>query len=144
MKFKHKFDVNAPVAVVAEFHRNPNNLVALTPFPVRVRIVSAPSRINEGEEIEFHVWLGPIPIRWLARIVQLDENGFTDVQVRGPFRHWIHRHRFVPQAENKTLIIDEIEAELSWHPIHFTLGFFMWLGLPLLFAYRRKVTQRLI
>ncbi len=144
MKFRHEFSVNAPLDVVAEFHRNPYNLVALTPFPARVKIISAPSRINEGEKIEFYVWLGPIPIRWLARIVHLDESGFTDVQVHGPFRYWVHKHRFIPQGENKTLIIDEIEAELSLHPIRFMLGFFMWLGLPFLFGYRRKVTQRLI
>ncbi|MFA0742850.1 MAG: hypothetical protein DFNUSKGM_002982 [Candidatus Fervidibacter sacchari] len=144
MKFRHAFKISAPIAVVVAFHGDPANLVALTPFPVRVKLISAPRLLRAGDEVEFCVWVGFIPIRWVARIVQIDEASFTDVQILGPFRHWFHRHRFVPQSDGTTLIVDEIDAALSWHPIRLLVGLLMWLGLPLLFAYRRKATQRLI
>ncbi len=141
MKFRHAFTVSAPVSVVAAFHRNPANLVALTPFPVRVKLLSAPRSLRAGDEVAFCVWLGFIPIRWVARIVQMDETGFTDVQLCGPFRHWVHQHRFVPQSDGTTLVIDQIDAAFSWHPIRLLIGLLMWLGLPMLFAHRRKATQ---
>jgi ligand-binding SRPBCC domain-containing protein len=144
MKFRHAFTVCAPVSVVAAFHRNPANLVALTPFPVRVKLLSAPCPLQAGDEVAFRLWLGVIPIRWVARIVQMDETGFTDVQICGPFRHWVHRHRFVPQSDGTTLVIDQIDAAFSWHPVRLLIGLLMWLGLPMLFAYRRKATQRQI
>jgi len=144
MKFRHAFSVSAPIALVAAFHRNPVNLVALTPFLVRVKLLSAPRPLQVGDEVAFCVWLGVIPIRWVARIIQMDTTGFTDVQLVGPFRRWVHRHQFVPQSDGTTLIVDDIDAAFSWHPIRLLIGFLMWLGLPLLFAYRRKATQRLI
>ncbi|MCS3918348.1 hypothetical protein Q2T83_17660 [Fervidibacter sacchari] len=144
MKFRHAFKISAPIAVVVAFHRDPVNLVALAPFPVWVKLLSAPRLLRAGDEVEFCVWVGFIPIRWVARIVQIDEASFTDVQILVPFRHWVHRHRFVPQSDGTTLIVDEIDAALSWHPIRLLVGLLMWLGLPLLFAYRRKATQRLI
>jgi ligand-binding SRPBCC domain-containing protein len=144
MKFRHAFTVCAPVSVVAAFHRNPDNLVALTPFPVRVKLLSAPCPLQAGDEVAFRLWLGFIPIRWVARIVQMDETGFTDVQLCGPFRHWVHRHRFVPQSDGTTLVIDQIDAAFSWHPVRLLIGLLMWLGLPMLFAYRRRVMQRQI
>jgi ligand-binding SRPBCC domain-containing protein len=144
MEYKHRFDVNAPLATVAEFHAQSASMGAITPPPVVVRVHRAPARLDDGDEMDFTLWLGPLPVRWLARIENVSPTGFTDRQLRGPFRHWTHRHTFVPVDETTTVVVDEIELRLRSQPWWGLLGLGMWLSLPLLFAYRGWKTQRYI
>jgi ligand-binding SRPBCC domain-containing protein len=92
----------------------------------------------------FTMWMGPIPVRWRAYIGQVSATGFSDHQMEGPFRYWAHRHSFLPQDENSTDVVDEIQAGLRWHPLWALVGLAMWLGLPALFAYRAWKTRRLL
>ena len=86
--------------------------------------------------MDFTTWLGPLPVRWLARIEDVSPTGFADRQLSGPFRHWLHRHTFVPVDETTTAVVDGIELKLRPHLLWGLVGLGMWLGLPLLFAYR--------
>lgn len=142
MKYRRQFEVQAPLAAVAAFHTQPASMAAITPPPVIVRIRHAPTRLAEGDEMAFTLWLGPLPVHWLARIEDVSAHGFTDRQLRGPFRTWVHRHTFRPRSETATLVQDEIRIELRRHPFWAVLGFLMWLNLPVLFAYRSWKTRR--
>ena len=53
----------------------------------------------------------PVPLRWVARIEDASESGFTDRQVRGPFARWAHRHTFVRVTDDMTVVDDQIEAD---------------------------------
>ena len=53
-----------------------------------VRVHRAPERMASGDEMDFTLWAGPMPLRWVARIEDASPNGFTDRQVRGPFASW--------------------------------------------------------
>ena len=118
--------------------------MTLTPPFLFLSLRDAPERLRQGDEVCVRFWLGLFPVHWVIRIAALDEQGFTDEQVQGPFRFWRHRHRFVPAAADKTLIVDEIEAALSPHPVKALVGALMWVGLPALFAYRRWRTRRML
>jgi ligand-binding SRPBCC domain-containing protein len=144
MVYKHRFEVNAPLAAVAEFHAQSASMGAITPPPVVVRIHRAPARLDDGDEMEFTMWLGPLPVRWLARIEDVSPTGFSDRQLSGPFGHWLHRHTFVPIDETTTAVVDEINLKLRPHLLWGLVGLGMRLGLPLLFAYRGWKTRRLI
>jgi len=144
MRYKHRFQVEAPLAAVAEFHAQSASMGAITPPPVVVRIHRAPARLDDGDEMDFTMWLGPLPLNWLARMEDVSPNGFTDRQLRGPFREWIHRHTFAPVDETTTAVVDEIELELRAELWWALVGLGMWLSLPLLFAYRGWKTRRLI
>jgi hypothetical protein len=50
----------------------------------------------------------------------------------------------VAQGPNKTLVIDQVEAELSDNWWWKAVGMGMWLNLPVLFAYRGWKTRRLL
>jgi ligand-binding SRPBCC domain-containing protein len=94
--------------------------------------------------MDFTLWIGPLPIRWVAIIENCSSNGFTDRQLRGPFTHWSHNHRFVPVDENYTEVIDEITFSIKKHPLWGIAGLGMSTSLPLLFAFRAWKTHRLL
>jgi ligand-binding SRPBCC domain-containing protein len=144
MKYQHSFRVHAPLAAVTDFHAQSASMGAITPPPVIARIHQAPARLQEGDEMDFTLWLGPLPLRWLARIENVGYNGFTDRQLRGPFTTWVHRHHFRPVDETTTEVFDEVEAELKKHPWWSLVGLGMWLNMPILFAYRGWKTRSLL
>jgi ligand-binding SRPBCC domain-containing protein len=144
VRFRHTFLVRAPLVAVADFHQQSASMGAITPPPVIVNVHQAPARLGEGDEMNFTLWLGPLPLRWQARIQDVTPASFTDRQVRGPFRRWTHYHLFVPVDEAATMVVDQIQAMPRCHPLWGPVGLGMWLSLPILFAYRGWKTRRLL
>ncbi len=144
MRYEHRFRVAAPVAAVAEFHSRAASMAAITPPPLIVRVHRAPARLGEGDEMEFTMWAGPLPLRWVARIEDVSPEGFTDRQLRGPFREWRHHHAFVQRADDVTEVVDRVDASLRRHVLWGPVGLAMWIGLPVLFVYRGWKTRRLL
>jgi len=144
MKYRHTFRVKAPLAAVAEFHSRSASMPAITPPPMIVRVHAAPARLSSDDVMDFTLWAGPVPLRWVARIENASEAGFTDRQVRGPFARWTHRHTFVRVAADTTDVVDQVEAELKRHLFWGPIGLLMWIGMPALFAYRGWKTRRIL
>ena len=144
MRYQHRFVVNAPLADVARFHSQSASMGAITPPPIIVRVHSAPPVLAEGDTMDFTMWLGPLPIRWLARIEQTSGSSFVDRQLSGPFARWEHLHTFVPLNDGQTAVVDQVTAQLSDNWFWKAVGLNMWLGLPILFAYRGWQTRRLL
>ena len=144
MQFRHSFRVKAPQSVVADFHRHSDSMGAITPPPVIVRVHSAPEKLAEGDTMDFTLWVGPMPIRWVAVIEQTTPVSFVDRQVSGPFASWRHLHTYVAEDANTTLVIDEVNAELSHNWWWKLVGWGMWLNLPILFAFRGWKTRQLL
>jgi ligand-binding SRPBCC domain-containing protein len=142
MIFLNAFQVQAPLEAVADFHAQSASMAAITPPPVMVRVQHAPAVLGEGDEMEFTLWLGPLPVRWLAKIEGATSNGFTDRQLKGPFQKWVHRHSFEKIDETTTRVRDEIHIALDRHWLWGMIGFLMMVNLPLLFVYRGWKTRR--
>lgn len=144
MKYQHRFRVQAAQPEVADFHAQSASLGAITPPPVVMSVHKAPAYLAEGDTMDFTMWLGPVPIHWVARIEEVTPQGFVDRQISGPFQHWVHRHTFAPVDETETEVIDEIDFSLRTHPWWGLVGLGMVLTLPLLFAFRGWKTRRLL
>lgn len=144
MIYRHRFTVRAALAEVAAFHSRAASMAAITPPPIVVRVHRAPETLGEGDEMDFTLWLGPLPVRWLARIEQVSPTGFVDRQIRGPMAAWEHRHTFVPVDDRTTEVVDEVTLAVRRHPLWGPVGLGMALGLPVLFAYRGWRTRRLL
>jgi len=143
-RFLHRFEVTAPLIKVAEFHQDSLALKKLTPFPLFIQLNNQ-EPLDEGSIADFTMWLGPLPVRWVARHKDVDPLcGFTDVQIQGPFCYWEHRHKFEQVDPQTSEIIDEIRAALGRGPLEKLVSYFMWIGLPVLFAYRSWATRRWI
>ena len=144
MRYQHRFLVKASLAKVAEFHRRSTSMAGITPPPIIVRVHHAPAILAEGDEMDFTMWLGPLPLHWLARIEATSETRFTDRQIKGPFAKWVHRHSFIAIDDKTTEVLDEIEIQFRNHPIWLPVGLGMWFGLPILFAFREWKTKRIL
>jgi ligand-binding SRPBCC domain-containing protein len=128
-----------PVTRVFAFFSNPENLPRLMPPETQTRIdrlqLIAPSlplppaedapsnRRAAGMGSTITTSFRPfkfLPIRrqWIAAITEFEWNhSFADVQQKGPFKRWHHRHEFLPEARNAgsgTLVRDIIEYEVGF------------------------------
>jgi ligand-binding SRPBCC domain-containing protein len=140
--YSHHFIVQAPLEAVTGFYSDSRALKQLTPPPIFVSFNKV-EPIAEDSVVDFTMWLGPLPIRWVATHSDVDPlHGFTDILTTGPFETWRHRHHFEPLDENTTSVRDHVQAVLSSHPIWGIVSRFMWLNLPVLFAYRAWKTRR--
>ena len=144
MIYHHVFRVPAALEKVTEFHRQSSNMAAITPPPMVVRMHQAPQVLAQDDTIHFTMWLGPLPVPWLIKIVSSTPCGFHDRQLRGPFAQWDHFHTFKPVDTSTTEVWDEISVRLRPHLLWGPVGLAMFLGLPILFAYRAWKTRRLL
>lgn len=65
--------------------------------------------LGPGETVTWKARHFGIPFRMTAQVVEHDRpREFVDIQVRGPFAHWRHRHTFESTIEG-TRMVDEID-----------------------------------
>jgi ligand-binding SRPBCC domain-containing protein len=141
-RFRNNFNVQASLDAVVEFHNDSRALKMLTPPPVFVQLNQV-EPIDEGSVADFTMWIGPIPVHWMAKHTEVNPSvGFVDYQVEGPFLHWQHRHSFIKIDDHTTEVVDEVEAIFGEHPFWGLVSRLMWVNLPLLFAYRGWATKR--
>ncbi|MEQ8468047.1 SRPBCC family protein [Coleofasciculus sp. E1-EBD-02] len=134
--------IDAPVEVVWNFHERLDILERLTPPWQPVQVVRREGGLGVGAISEFRLFVGPIPLRWVAIHTECEPYSiFTDKQKEGPMAYWVHRHQFSPEA-GKTRLTDRIEYGLpgGWL-VERLLGWWVDAQLEQLFSYRYQVTQ---
>ena len=169
LRFETEQWLPLPLPVVFAFFANPANLPPLMPKWQKARIDAVALRpaplaptgtppglaAGNGTEITLTARAFPLlPFRssWLARIEDFRWNeGFCDLQVKGPFRYWRHCHSVRELKEPGsgfrvgTLVRDQVEYEL---PLAGNNGFVgKILASPVLrsiFMYRQKQAQSLL
>ena len=100
------------------FFSDPSNLGRITPASLGFRMRTTPEPMHEGQLIEYTVHpVAGIPLHWRTRIEAVDApRTFSDVQLKGPYRRWAHRHTFTA-VDGGTRIDDHIEYELPFGPL---------------------------
>jgi ligand-binding SRPBCC domain-containing protein len=95
---------------VFAFFSNPENL----PRPMTAATMT---RIDRLDLVRRSVRRLPVRAQWVTRITEFEWNHhFADVQQKGPFKHWHHRHEFLAetlQGVSGTLVRDLIEYEVG-------------------------------
>ena len=140
--FDFRFEVNAPLNAVSAFHFEPGILKTLTP-PLMIMQVHKFEPLAEESVAEFTMWMGPIPVRWKAVHSKVSKTSFTDTQVSGPMKSWVHTHTFSELSDNVTEVHEHIEYEHFgglrgiWSRLLFPRP-----GLIALFTIRKLITRR--
>jgi ligand-binding SRPBCC domain-containing protein len=100
-----------------EFFADPHNLEAITPAWLRFRILQAPRRLERGSALRYRLRLFGVPVGWRTEISEWrPPRGFTDTQVAGPYRLWVHTHRFAPKPGG-TEIYDHVRYRVPGGPL---------------------------
>ena len=109
--FESSQDVSRPVAEVFAFFRDPAHLVRISPPELHMRLVEGPPLIELGSRVVLKGRRWGIPQNIVSEITAFDTPvTFTDTQVEGPFRKWVHTHRFEAVAGG-TRVSDRVEYE---------------------------------
>jgi ligand-binding SRPBCC domain-containing protein len=162
--------VPVPIGRVFLFFANPGNLPRIMPTQTRtellnVRLVPPPgiepvqSTVTDqaplagvGSEIVTAFRIVPfLPFRarWIALITEFEWNHhFADIQKKGPFTDFHHRHEFVSEIRdgvNGTTVRDVIDYEIGFGFLgRLAQKFFIGPQLQKAFAYRQGALGRLL
>lgn len=100
----------APPDVVFAFHSDPRNLPVVMPPTLRLVRLETDGPAAEGRLLEIHCrdWL-VIPLRWTGRWRTVQPPVLlVDEIIRGPFRTFVHEHRFDPDGAGGCVMTDVV------------------------------------
>ena len=138
--------VPRPLPEVFAFFAAPANLDALTPPWLHFALHSMPPRMRAGVEIDYRVRLRRLPMRWTSLISSWEPpHRFVDEQVRGPYRRWVHEHRFEAVAGG-TRVIDHVDYQVPGGPLLGRLvhRFLVAPDVATIFDYRQRRLRELL
>jgi ligand-binding SRPBCC domain-containing protein len=155
-----------PVGSIFGFFSDPENLPRIMPAATETRIddlrlvpppsspdsASFPRAAGVGTVIVTSFRMFPfLPMRaqWVARITEFEWNRhFADVQDKGPFKRWDHRHEFLAESRNGvggTRVRDVIEYEVGFGALGSVANvLFIERQMRGTFAERQRVLPRLL
>jgi ligand-binding SRPBCC domain-containing protein len=162
--------VPVPVETVFLFFANPGNLPRIMPPAtrtelLRVNLVPPPGTFSDratvtdqeplagvGSEIftSFRIIpFLPFRVRWVSRIVEFEWNrGFVDIQQKGPFKRFHHRHELVAEQRDGvpgTVVRDVIDYEIGFGFVgELAQKLFVARQFQRTFEYRQRALEKLL
>jgi hypothetical protein len=99
------------------FFADPWNLEAITPPWLRFRILEAPRALRRGSRLRYRLRLFGVPVAWWTEISDWrPPRTFTDTLIAGPYRLWVHTHRFAP-VQGGTELYDHVRYRVPGGPL---------------------------
>lgn len=100
--------MNTTLEQMEAFHSDPQALNRLTPPPIFMQLHRDDRVSNTEGELEFTLWFGPVPVRWVARHEPgPTPHSFADRMLKGPVDYWRHEHIF-EETDGGVAIIDRL------------------------------------
>jgi ligand-binding SRPBCC domain-containing protein len=141
--FTLRSKILASAEAVYRFHTEPGVLERLTPPWEKSQVVARTGSIEQpGSQVTLRISVGPFSQNWIAEnVAVLPNQMFRDVMRTGPFRHWEHTHKFIPESEHSSWLEDTVEYEFPLGKLgKFVGGAYTHRRLQRLFEWRHKVT----
>lgn len=108
--FETKVWIPRAIDEVFDFFENAENLQIITPDWLDFKILTPlPIQMQRGARIDYTLRLYGVRMRWRTLITDWrPPHLFVDTQISGPYRIWIHTHRFEEQ-DGGTWMRDEVQ-----------------------------------
>ncbi len=134
-----------PIEEIFRFFSKAENLEVITPPHLKFKILTPlPIEMKKGALIEYQLKIYYIPVHWITEITVWEPPyRFVDVQRKGPYRRWIHEHKFEAIA-NGTRMTDIVEYAVPggiWAPLINHL--FVKRDIQKIFSFRQQKCQEL-
>jgi len=141
--FRRETLLPVPPAEAFRWHLAPGALTRLSPGFEDVRLIEEPP-VEVGARGVLAVRKGPLTLRWVARITEVDHTArrFVDEQESGPFRSWRHSHTLEAAGDpGSSRLVDEVRWRAPLGPLGNALApLFIERQLERLFAWRHRTT----
>jgi ligand-binding SRPBCC domain-containing protein len=143
MQFIKQSVIRSTPERVFAFHELPDALERLMPSWETAKVIQRAeiSVVGSRAIVETQV-VWPIKIQWVAEHTRFEPpHLFEDIQIKGPFRSWRHRHVIDDHPEG-ALLRDEIDYEPPFGVLGRAVGpLLIESRLTRLFDYRHQVTR---
>ena len=139
--FKSSLEIRLPREEVFPFFAAAENLERITPAALGFQITTAtPIEMRRGTVIDYKLSMHGLPMKWRSEITEWDPpRSFADTQLIGPYKQWIHTHRFTETEPGITLMEDEVRYRLPLEPLGDIAKFLVERELKKIFEHRNKV-----
>jgi len=138
--FEQQQWTHKPLNEVFDFFSDEQNLEELTPPLLNFKVQGkSTEKIQEGTKIYYKLKIRGIPARWTSLITNWEPmTQFADVQIKGPYSKWYHRHIFSTLAGG-VLIEDKVIYRLPFSRYGGNLlNWFIRKDIKTIFSYRRN------
>lgn len=111
--FTSSYSVKADLQKIFKFHLDPKNLKLVSKPDQNVQIIECRTPITKNSTIKIKFNLFPfIRIHWDFIIEEIIENELIiDLQTKGPFKFWRHKHHFKKLFDGTVVLTNEIEYD---------------------------------
>ena len=138
--------IPAPIERVWAYFATPRNLNEMTPPDMAFEFIHGGDEpMYAGQIIAYKVAILPgVRVRWLTQITHVEPgHRFIDEQRLGPYRLWIHEHRFEPLPDGVRMT-DQVTYALPFGPLgDLTHALYIRRRLEQIFDYRREKVNAL-
>jgi len=144
--FSKETIIPKPPEQVFLFFNKPENLEQLTPKHLGFRILTpTPIEMGKGTLIDYSIQLFGLPMRWTTYISDYQAPYmFVDIQLKGPYRYWHHKHTFEALSDTQTKMTDTVHYDIGLGILgQLAHALFVKKQIQAIFAYRDKVLDLL-
>lgn len=143
--FKKVTIIKKDIKEVFGFFSKAENLNKLTPPALGFNITTPlPIKMQKGTIIDYKIKLNGFRMNWRSEISKWEPpHCFEDTQLKGPYKIWIHEHRF-EDLQGSTRMTDTINyLSPGWIFEFIPHKFFVKKKVESIFEYREKILKEL-
>jgi ligand-binding SRPBCC domain-containing protein len=108
--FEARVELPCSVEEVFDLVARPEGIKKISPPEMGLYFMNSPVRYALGTKVEFKVQAMGLVREIVHQVTAFTEpQSFTEEQVSGPFRHWVHEHFFEAREGGGSVVIDRIQ-----------------------------------
>lgn len=108
--FEARVELPCSIELAFDLVASPEGIKKISPPEMGLYFTQAPDRYELGTKVEFKVQAMGLVRKLTHEVTAFDDpNSFTEEQIEGPFRHWVHEHILEVREGGGCMVIDRIQ-----------------------------------